>query len=318
MRIVVLDGFCLNPGDINWGEIAALADRMVIYDRTPPALVAERASNYEIILTNKTVIDKEAIDSLPKLKYIGVLATGYNVVNCEYAKKKGIIVTNIPAYSTESVVQAVFGLIIELASGIGIHDRSVHNGEWAACPDFCYRKKTTFELAGKTLGIVGMGRIGKRIKDVASAFGMKVIANNKNLSGAGEGFTYVPLDTLFRESDIISLNCPQTAENTGMINSAAIELMKPSAVIINAARGGLIVEKDLAAALNEGRLAGAGLDVLSKEPPEPDNPLLSAKNCVITPHTAWATSDARARLMTTAAANISAFIKGEPVNVVNK
>ncbi|MGI6133966.1 MAG: D-2-hydroxyacid dehydrogenase [Christensenellales bacterium] len=318
VKIVVLDGFCLNPGDLSWGALGGITDNVIIYDRTPKELVVERAKGADIIILNKVVIDKETIDSLPKLKYIGVLATGYNVVDCDYAAKKGIVVTNIPAYSTESVAQHIFGLLIEVASGIGEHNLSVKSGDWERCPDFCYFNKRLIELHGKTMGIIGMGRIGQRVKDIALAFGMKVIAYNKSRTGKGEGFEYVTLEHLYRNSDVISLNCPLTKDNQGMINASAISLMKESAIIINASRGGLINERDLANALNSGRIAGAGLDVLSVEPPTSDNPLLKAKNTVITPHIAWATKEARSRLMEIAVANIKAYLDGKPVNVVNK
>lgn len=240
------------------------------------------------------------------------------MVDCDYAAKKGIVVTNIPAYSTESVAQHIFGLLIEVASGIGEHNLSVKSGDWERCPDFCYFNKRLIELHGKTMGIIGMGRIGQRVKDIALAFGMKVIAYNKSRTGKGEGFEYVTLEHLYRNSDVISLNCPLTKDNQGMINASAISLMKESAIIINASRGGLINERDLANALNSGRIAGAGLDVLSVEPPTSDNPLLKAKNTVITPHIAWATKEARSRLMEIAVANIKAYLDGKPVNVVNK
>ncbi len=318
VRIVVLDGYCLNPGDLSWGGFGGITDNVIIYDRTPPELIIERAQNADIIILNKVIIDKDIIDSLPKLKYIGVLATGYNVVNTDYAKKKGIIVTNIPAYSTESVVQHIIGLIIETASGIGVHHTTVKNGDWTRSPDFCYYRKDNIELCGKTLGIVGMGKIGQRLKDVALALSMNVIANNKDKTGEGEGFKYVSLQELWKESDIISLNCPLNKENEGIINSKSIALMKPTAIIINASRGGLINEADLAAALNSGKIKAAGVDVLSTEPPSSGNPLLTARNIVITPHIAWATIEARARLMKIAVDNISAFLAGKPINIVNK
>lgn len=318
LRIVVLDGFCLNPGDLSWGAAAGLADKILIYDRTPKELIVERAYDAEIVITNKVVFDKAVLDALPNLRYIGVLATGYNVIDCDYARKKGVIVTNIPAYSTESVVQSVFGLIIELATGIGAYNNSVKKGDWVCSQDFCYQIRRSFELAGKTIGIIGFGQIGQRIKDVALAFGMRVLVNNKQRTGEGEGYRYVPLDELLKESDIVTLNCPQTADNTKMINKKTLSLMKSSAVLINAARGGLVDEEALADALNMGKIAGAGLDVLAFEPAREDNPLLSAKNCVINPHIAWATFEARSRLMDIATANIAAFIRGEPINVVNK
>lgn len=318
VKIVVLDGYCLNPGDLSWGGLGGITDSVIIYDRTPQDLVIERAKNADIIILNKVCIDKEIIDNLPKLKYIGVLATGYNVVNCDYAKKKGIIVTNIPAYSTESVAQHIFGLLIEVVSGIGYHNETVKKGDWEKCPDFCYYRNRMVELSGKTMGIIGFGRIGQRVKDIALAFGMKVLANNKDKTGEGEGYKFVSLEELFNNSDVISLNCPLTKENEGIINAKTISLMKESAIILNAGRGGLINEKDLASALNSERIFGAGVDVLSVEPPTANNPLLKAKNIVITPHIAWATKEARTRLMDIMVANIKAYLEGKPINVVNK
>lgn len=318
VKIVVLDGYCLNPGDLSWGGFGGITDNVIIYDRTSQDQIKERAKNADIIIVNKTLIDKTIIDSLPKLRYIGVLATGYNVVNCEYAKKKGIIVTNIPAYSTESVVQHVFGLLIEVAIGVGYHNNTVQAGDWVNSVDFCYYREKMLELNGKTMGIIGFGRIGQRIKDVAVAFGMKVLANNKDKTGEGEGYKYVELEELLKESDVISLNCPLTKDNEGMINKKTIALMKENAILINASRGGLINESDLANALNSGRIYGAGVDVLSTEPPARSNPLLKAKNIVITPHTAWATKEARTRLMDIAVGNVKAFLESKPINVVNK
>lgn len=318
VKIVILDGYCLNPGDLNWGELAGITDNVIIYDRTSPELIIERAQNAEILIINKVNITKDIIDSLPKLKYIGILATGYNEVNCDYAKQKGIIVTNVPAYSTESVVQHIFGMLIEIASGIGYHSSTVKNGDWNKCADFCYYKKGMIELNGKTMGIIGFGHIGQRVKDVAVSFGMKVLVNNKDKIGQEQGFSFVSLEELYRNSDIISLNCPLNNQTENMINADAIALMKPNVIILNAARGGLINEKDLANALNEGRVLGAGVDVLSTEPPLSNNPLLKAKNILITPHVAWATKESRARLMKVAVSNIKAFLQGRPINVVNK
>lgn len=308
----------MNPGDLSWGEMADLADRMVIYDRTPQESVVERAKNADIVIVNKVKLDTYELDNLPLLKYVGVLATGYNVVNCEYAKKKGIVVTNIPAYSTDSVAQTVTGLLIELATGIGAYDRSVHNGDWSRCKDFTYQLKPGVELNGKTIGIVGMGRIGTQVAKIARAFGMNVLAYNKDRTGEGEFFKYVPFWELIRNSDVVSLHCPQTKDTVGMINDKVLSAMKPSAFLINASRGGLVDEAALAAALNGGKIAGAGLDVLSEEPPSPSNPLLTAKNCIITPHIAWTTVDARKRLMDIAVANLKAFLSGKSQNVVNK
>ncbi len=318
MKIVVLDGYCLNHGDLSWDAFRKLG-KVTIYDRTPKDKVVERAFDADIILINKAVIDKNLIDALPSLKHIAVMATGYNVVDCDYARKKGIDVSNVPSYGTESVVQTVFSLILELYIGSGEHNASVKSGQWSACKDFCYYKRTLNEIAGKTLGIIGYGRIGKRVAQVALAFGAKVIAYNVDEQGkVSEGEHFVALDTLLRQADIISLNCPLTAENKGMINARTISLAKKDAIIINTARGPLICEQDLADALNSGRIRGAGLDVLSQEPPAPDNPLLTARNTIITPHIAWATQEARIRLMDILAANVAGAIKGEKLNIVNK
>jgi glycerate dehydrogenase len=298
--------------------LGGITDNVIIYERTSKEQVVPRAKNADIIMVNKVVIDKEEIDNLPKLKYIGVLATGYNVVNCDYAKKKGIIVTNIPAYSTESVVQTVFGLLIEVATGIGYHHDTVMRGDWERCADFCYYRNRMVELSGKTMGIIGFGRIGQRVKDVALALGMKVLANNRDQRGKGEGYEMVSLEELLRKSDVVSLNCPLTKETEGIINADTISLMKENAILINTARGGLINENDLAKALNSERIFGAGVDVLSIEPPSPTNPLLKAKNIVITPHISWATKESRQRLMDIAVENIKAYLAGKLINVVNK
>ncbi len=318
MKIVVLDGYCLNPGDLSWDALKALGE-VIIYDRTDKDKVIERAFSADIILTNKTVIDKSVIDALPSLKHIAVMATGYNVVDCAYAREKEIDVSNVPTYGTESVVQTVFSLILELSIGTGAHSFSTKGGEWPISKDFCYYKQSLVEIAGKTLGIVGYGRIGKRVAEVAKAFGMAVLAYNIDEKGqVSKGDFFVSLDTLLRESDIVSLNCPLTDDNRGMINADAISKMKQGAIIINTARGPLIVEQDLADALNSGRLGGAGLDVLSKEPPEATNPLLSSKNTVITPHIAWATFEARSRLMEILVSNVALAIEGKKQNIVNK
>ncbi|MBN2712580.1 MAG: D-2-hydroxyacid dehydrogenase, partial [Planctomycetes bacterium] len=255
--------------------------------------------------------------SLPKLKYIGILATGTNVVNLAAARERGIDVTNIPAYSAPSVSQTVFALLLSLANQVTVHDKAVHEGEWENCEDFCFTKAPLMELSGKTLGIVGYGMIGGMAAEIGRAFGMKVIATARTPKNI-EGVEFVETDELFSRSDVISLHCPLTEQTKGIVNAGRIALMKKSAFIINTGRGGLVDEKTLADALNSGRIAGAGLDVLSTEPPAPDNPLLKAKNCVITPHIAWATRESRARLIATAAANLDAFAKGEPVNVVNR
>lgn len=317
MKIVVLDGYCLNHGDLSWDRINSLAD-LTVYDRTGKKDLVERAKDADIVLINKIDFNKELIDNLPKLKYIGVMATGYNVVDCDYARKKGIDVSNIPSYGTESVVQAVYSLLFEVATAPGYHNLTVKRGDWVNSNDFCYYRDRMVEISGKTMGIVGYGRIGQRVAEVARAFNMNVIVYNIDYDGKeSSGGIFVSFPDLLKNSDVISLNCPLTASNKGMINKEAISLMKENAIIINTARGPLINEQDLADALNSERIFGAGLDVLSEEPPSSDNPLLYAKNIVITPHTAWATKEARSRLMDILYSNIEAFINGKKQNIVN-
>ena len=315
LRITILDGYCLNHGDLSWELFNQLGD-VVIYERTPYDKIVERMGDSTIMITNKCQIDKRIIDSLPNLRYVGVLATGYNNVDVDYARKKGVVVTNIPAYSTESVVQTVFGLIIELYSGIGYHDKTVKAGDWEKCSDFCYYRSGMHQLYGKTIGIVGLGRIGQRVKDVAKAFGMNVLIYSRSKHLPEEGFKYAEcLESIYENSDIISLNCPLTDENKGMINKEALLHFKSNALLINTARGGLIDDDALAEALNEGRIFGAGLDVLSVEPPI-GNPLIKAKNVVSTPHVAWATIESRGELMKIAHQNLKAFLNGTPQNIV--
>jgi glycerate dehydrogenase len=314
MQIVVLDGYTLNPGDLSWDELKLLGD-VKIYDRTPADKTIEKAGTAEIILTNKTLLMAPEIKELHRLKYIGVLATGYNVVDTEAAKKKGIVVTNVPAYGTMSVAQHVFALIMEFFNGVGMLSDGVRKGRWSRSIDFCYWDEPLTELAGLTIGIVGFGRIGKAVATIAEAFGMRVIVSDPSSVADYKKFS---LNELFMHSDIVTLHCPLTPETKGIINSDRLKLMKSSALLVNTARGSLIVEKDLAEALNKGRLAGAALDVLSDEPPGADNPLLSAKNCIITPHVAWASLSARRRLMDIAISNIRKYISGNPVNVVNR
>ncbi len=314
MKIVVLDGYTLNPGDLSWDELKNLGD-VEIHDRTPGDETVKRAQDAEIVLTNKTLLMAQEIERLPKLKYIGVLATGYNVVDTEAAKKRGVIVTNVPAYSTMSVAQHVFALILEFFSYTGKFAQEIRNGRWSINTDFCYWDKPLSELAGKTIGIVGFGRIGRAVARIAEAFGMKVIVSEITKV---EGYDNLPLDELLGQSDIVTLHCPLTPDTKGLINRERLRLMKPPALLVNTARGPLVVEEDLAGALNEGINAGAALDVLSTEPPLPDNPLLKARNCIITPHIAWATFEARERLMKIAVDNVRSFIEGRPVNVVNR
>ena len=316
MKIVVLDGYTLNPGDLNWDDIKELGD-CTIYDRTPPEKTVERAKGAEAVFTNKIVFNREVIRMLPELKFIGVLATGYNVVDLDAATEAGIMVTNIPAYSTASVAQMVFSHILHIVQNVSKHTESVKKGEWANSIDFSYHITPQTELAGKTLGIIGFGQIGQAVAKIGQNFGMKVFFNNRSQKETNLDARQIDLDALLAKSDFISINCPLTDENTGFINKAAIDKMKTSAILINTGRGALINENDLAEALNNGRITGAGLDVLSTEPPASDNPLLSAKNCCITPHIAWATTEARERLMKIATENLKAFLEGKPQNKVN-
>jgi glycerate dehydrogenase len=316
MKIVILDGYTVNPGDLNWNGIENLGNCKV-YDRTAPQETVKRAKGAEAVFTNKVAFTNDVIKNLPGLKFIGVLATGYNVVDLQAATRAGIVVTNIPAYSTASVAQMVFSHILHHVQNISIHSVSVKKGEWAKSIDFTYYLTPQTELAGKTLGIIGFGQIGQMVAKLGIAFGMKVLYNNRSQKETNLEAKQVNLDTLLSESDFISINCPLTDENAGFINNTAIEKMKTSAFLINTGRGGLINEKNLADALNSNRIAGAGLDVLSTEPPSPNNPLITAKNCNITPHIAWATIEARKRLIEIATQNLKSFIDGKPENVVN-
>ena len=314
MKIVVTDGYALNPGDLSWKPIEEHGE-LTVYERTPPDLIEERCKHANIILSNKTELSGEIIEKLSNLKLISVLATGYNVIDITAAHNKGIVVCNVPAYGTASVAQHTFALILELTNHISIHATSVANDEWQQSPDWCYARKPLTELAGKTLGIVGMGNIGRQTANIAIAFGMKVIYSSRHNKQTDPG-EYKDLHTVFSQSDFISLHCPLTPENKAFVNAGLLQLMKPSAFIINTARGQLINETDMANALNNNKIAGAALDVLSKEPPQGDNPLLKAKNCVITPHNAWMTKEARQRIIDVTAKNIQSFIDGHPQNVV--
>lgn len=314
-RIVILDGYTLNPGDLSWDEFLALGDCR-IYDRTPADCVAERARGAEIVLTNKTVLSREVLAQLPDLKYIGVLATGYNVVDIEAARERAIPVTNVPTYGTRSVAQMTFALLLELAHHVGEHARTVREGRWSTSEDFCYWDHPLIELAGLTMGLVGLGRIGRATAELARAFGMRALAHDPLVPADGD-VEAADLEGLLRASDVVSLHCPLTEETRGLINAERLALLKPSAFLLNTSRGPLVDEQALADALNAGRLAGAGLDVLAVEPPSADNPLLRAKNCLITPHIAWATRSARRRLMDGVLANIRSFQQGRAENVVN-
>ena len=316
MNIVVLDGYAANPGDLCWDELQALGE-CTIYDRTAPAEVLERAAGAEILLTNKTVLTAEHMAALPELKYIGVLATGYNIVDTTAAKERGIIVTNIPAYSTDSVAQMVFAHILNITQQVQHHSEEVHRGRWTASKDFCFWDTPLIELREKKLGIVGLGHTGFTTARIAIGFGMKVCAyTSKTNFQLPPEIRKMELDELFRECDVVSLHCPLTPDTKELVNAARLALMKPTAILINTGRGPLVNEKDLADALNKGVIAAAGLDVLSSEPPQYTNPLLTAKNCFITPHIAWATKEARVRLMRIAVGNLKGFIKGEIVNNV--
>ena len=320
MKIVVLDGNCLNPGDLDWGAFAVLGT-LEVFDFSKPETVLSRSQGATALITNKTVLSAETMNQLPDLRYIGILATGINVVDCEAARERNIVVTNVPKYSTPSVVQCTFAHLLNLSFHLASHHVEVAAGAWAQSRDFCFWNTTPVELSGKTFGIIGLGTIGRAVARVAHAYGMNVIAFGPRLKEGvidveGVGVTCVGLDQLARESDVISLHSPLTAENREMIDARFLSLVKPSAFLINTARGPLIDEQALADALNAGRIAGAGLDVLSTEPPRADNPLIGAKNCYITPHIAWATLESRARLMQIAAENLAMFLKGTPRNQV--
>ena len=316
MNIVVLDGFTLNPGDLSWEELEALAPS-TIYHRTPPAETARRAADADILLTNKTELTAGLLQNLPRLKYIGVLATGTNVVDLAAARARGVPVTNVPTYGTKSVAQMTFALLLELAQHVGHHAATVREGRWTQNPDWCYWDYPLVELEGLTLGVVGFGRIGRAVGELGVAFGMKVLACDTITGPAPPSVQFVDMETLLRESDVVSLHCPLTPQTAKLVDARRLSLMKPGAFLLNTSRGPLVDEAALAEALNSGRIAGAALDVLAKEPPPADNPLLTAKNCIITPHMAWGTRAARARLMKIAVENVRAFLQGKPKNVVN-
>ena len=318
MKIVVLDGHALNPGDLSWEGLRAIGE-LQVFDRTTENEIVARAHDAEIVLTNKTRVSAETLRQLRGTRYIGVLATGYDPVDVRAARELGINVTNVPTYGTASVAQLTFALLFELCYHVGLHSEATRAGEWSRSEDFSLWKTPLIELAGKTIGIVGMGRIGQRVAELAVAFEMRVVAADeiKRPVPAWPGFQWYEVDELLAHSDVVSLHCPLMPQTQGIINARSLAKMKPSAFLINTSRGPLIVEQALADALNSGRIAGAGLDVLSSEPPAPDNPLLRAKNCIVTPHIAWATKEARTRLLEAAVANLRAFLDGHPVNVVN-
>lgn len=317
LKIVVLDGYTLNPGDLPWKDLEALGT-VKIYDRTHPGEVVERATGAQIVLTNKTVLDGEALSQLPDLKYIGVLATGYNVVNLEAARRQGITVTNIPAYSTDSVAQMVFAHLLNITQRVGHYAEEVASGHWTKQADFSYWNTPLVELAGKTLGVIGLGHTGMATARIALAFGMQVLAyTSKSAAELPAGIRKADsLEQVFSDSNVVSLHCPLTETTKNLVNMERLKLMKREAVLINTGRGGLVNETDLAEALEKGLLAAAGVDVLSSEPPVPGHPLVGVKNCFITPHIAWATLEARQRLMGQAVRNIEAFLSGQPINTV--
>jgi glycerate dehydrogenase len=318
MKIVVLDGYALNPGDLSWEGLKQLGE-VIVHERTAYTEIAERCAGATAVLTNKTPLDEATLNKLPDLKYIGVLATGYNIINTEVCKQKGIVVSNVPGYGTTSVAQFTIALLLELCHHVQKHSDAVMAGKWSRSADWCFWDYPLTELAGKTLGIIGFGNIGKKVADMATAFDMNIIATGRTRPGQShrKNFRWVDLPELLQQSDVISIHCPLTPETQGLINKENLKKMKPSAFLLNTSRGPIIVDTDLADALNNNVIAGAGIDVLSVEPPPADNPLFKAKNCIITPHIAWATKEARARLMDTVVNNLSAFINNKPVNVVN-
>lgn len=319
MKIVVLDAYALNPGDLSWDWLEN-AGECEIYDRTGKDEIISRCEGAEIVITNKTPLPKKVLEKLPSLRFIALESTGYNVVDIEYCKEKGIPVCNIPSYSTEAVAQLTFSLILEITNAVALHSESVKNGEWTACPDFCYWKTPLSELSGKTIGIVGFGQIGRRVADIAEAFNMNVIAvsGHETDQTHRKNFRWVNTEELKKEADIISFHCPLTKNTEGLCNEEFLNGCKDGVVIINTSRGPVVDENALAAALKSGKVKGAGVDVLSVEPAKESNPLLTAPNCFITPHIAWAGLETRKRLMEILESNVNAYLNGEPQNVVNK
>jgi len=318
MKIVVFDGYTLNPGDISWDNLVSLSDEVNIYDRTSLSLIAERGKDADAVFTNKTILMKEQLDQLPNLKYIGLLSTGINVVDLEETAKRGIFVTNVPDYSTNAVAQMTFSLLLELCNHVMEHSESVHRGEWSSNKDFCYWNLPLIELSGKTLGIIGYGKIGRAVAKIAVAFGMNILISGRTQPKEIENNQWVTLDNLLSESDVVTVHCPLNNDTKELINAVSLGKMKPTAFLINTSRGPIINEKELSEALNCGIIAGAALDVLSVEPPDINNPLINAKNCLITPHISWASKAARERLMSIAANNFKSYINGNPINIVNK
>ncbi len=320
IKIVALDGFTLNPGDLSWDEWRQYGE-LIVHPRTAPdtTAIVERSKDAAALITNKVPLTAETLAQLPELKYIGVTATGYNIVDTAAAKRQGIIVTNVPSYGTASVVQMTFALLLELTLRVQRHSDAVMDGKWSRSPDFCFWDYPLVELAGKTIGIIGMGHIGGMVADVATAFGMSVLGNSRTRTDQSHrrNFSWAEIPQLLERSDVVSIHCPLFPETRGLINAANLARMKPTAFLLNTSRGPIVVEEDLAEALNTNRIAGAGIDVLSTEPPPPGNPLFGAKNCLITPHISWATREARTRLMKGSLANLAAWRSGTPTNVVN-
>jgi glycerate dehydrogenase len=317
-NIVVLDGHTMNPGDLSWEPLEALGN-LKVYDQTPSGQVPDRAKGAEILLTNKVILNEKIFEELPKLRFISVMATGYNVVDVEAAKERGIVVSNVRGYAANSVAQHVFALLLEMTNQAAAHSRDVAAGGWQKSPYWSYNLQTTWELAGKTMGIYGFGQIGQKVADIALAFGMKVISNHKHPErDRRTGVTFVSFEKMMTESDVVTLHAPLTTENQGIVNSQTLGLMKRSAYLVNTGRGGLVMEADLKMALETGVIAGAGLDVLSVEPPAGGNILTGVKNCLITPHNAWATRESRARLLAESAENVKAFLEGNPRNEIGK
>ncbi len=319
MKIVVLDGHGLNPGDLSWDELAALGD-FTCYEHSEPDKVVENIADNEIIITNKTVITADILASCPGIKYICILATGYNTIDIAAAAARGIPVSNIPAYSTEAVAQHVFAHLLNITNQVQQHDASVHNGDWETCRDFCYWLSPLTELTDKTIGIIGFGQTGQAVARIAAAFGMKVLVFTRTIRHELEhvSLRFCDLDELLRSSDVISLHCPLTPDTEGLISHTQLAQMKPEAILINTSRGGVVVEEDLAAALNNGTIRAAAVDVVSAEPIQKDNPLLRAKNCHITPHIAWAPIETRKRLLSIAIENVRSYLAGKPQNQVNR
>ena len=318
MKIVILDGYTENPGDLSWGGFEALGS-LTVYDRTPENLIVERIGDADAVITNKTPISKATFDACPKIRYVGVLATGYNVVDVNTAKERGIVVTNIPTYGTASVAQFAIALLLEICHHTAHHSDAVFSGRWQNNADWCFWDYPLIELAGKTMGIIGFGRIGQNTGVIAKALGMKVLAFDSYPNDTGRAIAdYVSLDELLAASDVVALHCPLFPETEGIVNKNTIAKMKDGVIILNNSRGPLVVEQDLADALNSGKVYAAGLDVVSSEPIRGDNPLLKAKNCIITPHISWAPKESRQRLMDIAVDNLKQFVNKTPVNVVNK